>query len=87
MFLDYFANELNNYKNPLVRWLNISGRPRINSLNSSVLDKWVFENFLSADELFVKSIRIFETCVLVFNNLCGKLVSSLEFLVDLMKEL
>ena len=31
-----------------------------------------------AEELFAKALRSFETCVLVNNNLCGKLFSSLE---------
>ena len=31
-----------------------------------------------AEELFTKALRGFETCVLVNNNLCGKLFSSLE---------
>ena len=31
-----------------------------------------------ADKPFSKALRIFETCVLVNNNSCGKLVSSLE---------
>ena len=30
------------------------------------------------DELFIKALRSFETCVLVNNNLCGKLFSSLK---------
>ena len=30
------------------------------------------------DELFTKALRSFETCVLVNNNLCGKLFSSLK---------
>ena len=34
-----------------------------------------------ADEPFVKILRIFETSVSVNNNLYGKLVSSLEFLI------
>ena len=38
----------------------------------------VFENFILADESFPKALRIFETCVLVNNNLCRKLFSSLE---------
>ena len=42
------------------------------------LDNWVFESFILADEPFAKTLRIFETCVLVNNNLCGKLVLSLE---------
>ena len=31
-----------------------------------------------AEELFAKSLRSFETCVLVNNNFCEKLSSSLE---------
>ena len=31
------------------------------------------------DEPFAKALQIFETCVLVNYNLCGKLVSSVEF--------
>ena len=31
-----------------------------------------------AEELFVKSLRSFETCVLVIDNSCRKLDSSLE---------
>ena len=47
--------------------------------NCTILDNWIFENFILADEPFAKALRIFETYVLVSNNLCGKLVSSLEF--------
>ena len=32
-----------------------------------------------ADEPFAKALRIFKTCVSFNKNLCGKLVSSLEF--------
>ena len=32
-----------------------------------------------ADDPLAKALRIFEACVSVHNNLCGKLVSSLEF--------
>ena len=34
--------------------------------------------FFYADEPFAKALRSFETCVLVNNNLCRKLFSSLE---------
>ena len=34
-----------------------------------------------ADKPFGKAWRIFETCVLVNKNLCGKLVSSLELAI------
>ena len=37
-----------------------------------------FESFILAGESFAKALRIFETCGLVNNNLCGKPVSSLE---------
>ena len=43
-----------------------------------ILDKWVFENFILADETFAKALQIFETCVSVNNKLRGQLVSSLE---------
>ena len=39
---------------------------------------WVFDDFVLADKPFEKALRSFETCVLVNNNLCGKLFSSLE---------
>ena len=48
-----------------------------NPPNCVILDKWVFENFILADETFAKALRIFETCVFVNNDLCGKLISSL----------
>ena len=41
----------------------------------TILDNWCFENFILADEPFGRALRIFETCVLVNNTLCGKLVS------------
>ena len=48
-----------------------------NSPNCAILDSWVYEIFLLADEPFAKALRILETCVSVNNNLCEKL-SSLE---------
>ena len=39
--------------------------------NCTILDNWFFQNFTLVDELFAKALRIFETCVLVNNNLCG----------------
>ena len=50
----------------------------INPPNCIILGNYVSESFLLADESFSKALRSFETCVLVNNNLCGKLVSSLE---------
>ena len=46
--------------------------------NCIILDNGVFENVILADEAFAKALQIFETCVSVNNNLCGKLVSSLD---------
>ena len=46
------------------------------SSNYIILYSYVFKKIY--DESFAKALRIFETCVLVNNNLCGKLVSSLE---------
>ena len=43
-----------------------------------ILRNWVFDNFILAEELFAKALRSFETCVLVNNNLRGKLFLSLE---------
>ena len=40
-----------------------------------MLCNWVFDNFIIADELFAKVLRSLKTCILVNNNLCGKLVS------------
>ena len=35
-------------------------------------------NFILAEELFAKALQNLETCVLVTNNLCRKIFSSLE---------
>ena len=43
----------------------------------TILDSWVFDNFILADELFTKALWALETCLSV-NNLCQILVSSLE---------
>ena len=47
----------------------------INPPDCNILDNWVFESLILADEPFVKALRIFETCVSVNSNLCGKLIS------------
>ena len=38
-----------------------------------VLCNWIFDNFILAEELLPKSLRNLKTCVLVNNNLRGKL--------------
>ena len=52
-----------------------SSLPR-NPLDCIILDIWVFDKLISVDDLSAKALRIFETCLLVDNNLWGKLVSS-----------
>ena len=43
-----------------------------------ILCNWFFDNFILAEKLFAKAFRSFETCILVNNNLCEQLFSSLE---------
>ena len=43
-----------------------------------ILVIFVFDSFVSGDELFAKALRSFETFLSVSNNLCQKLVLSLE---------
>ena len=42
--------------------------------NCIIFDNWVFDNLISADELFAKDLQRLDTCLSV-NNLWGKLVS------------
>ena len=51
-------------------------------LDCIILDNWVFDNLISVDDLFAKVIRRFDTCLLVNNNLCGKLVSLSPIIFD-----
>ena len=58
----------------LLAW-NISGE----SLpNCTIVDSWVFNNFVLHGEPLAKSLRGLKTCVAVTTNLWGELVSSLE---------
>ena len=42
------------------------------------LCNWVFDHFFTlVDEPFEKALRSYKICVIVSNNLCGKLFSSL----------
>ena len=52
--------------------------PPKNPPDCPVLCNWVFDNFILADEPFAKAFQSLKACVLVNNNTCGKLVSSLE---------
>ena len=49
-----------------------------NAPNCIILDIWVFHNLISVDDLSVKTLPRFETCLLVNNNSCGKLILSSE---------
>ena len=42
------------------------------SADCTILDGWVFDNFIIAYELVAKALRSFGTCLLVANNLCIK---------------
>ena len=47
-----------------------------------ILDNWVFDNLISVDNLLEKDLWRFKTCLLVNNNLWGKLVSSSPITFD-----
>ena len=49
-----------------------------NPLDCPILSNRVFDNFILTDELFPKALQSLKTCILVSNNLCGKLYSLLE---------
>ena len=51
----------------------------LQSIQEEFVDNCVFENFILADESLAKALGIFDVCVSVNNNFCGKLVTSLEF--------
>ena len=50
-----------------------------------ILDNWVFDNLIPADELFAKTLRRFATCLFVNNSLRGKFVSSSPIVFDNLK--
>ena len=77
-----FANE---FANDVILLISVIGRPHISiEVNrnypdcTTILDNWIFENFILADKPFANALQIFENCVSINNNLCRKLVS-LEF--------
>ena len=43
-----------------------------------IVDSWVFDNAILADELFIKALQTLETFLPVNNSLCKKLASPLE---------
>ena len=55
----------------------------INPHDCIILDNQVCNLFILIDELFAKTIQRFEKCLPVNNNLCWKLVSSLELQIML----
>ena len=51
------------------------------SPDCSILDNWVFDNFILTDKQFEKALRRLESCLLLTNNFYGKLFSLLELSV------
>ena len=51
---------------------------KLNLPNCIILDSYVVEDFILADEPFVKASRMFEACVLIDNNLSEKWVLILD---------
>ena len=49
-----------------------------NPPDCTILCNCVFDIFVLAEELFAKALRIFETCVLVNNNFCAKIIFTLR---------
>ena len=81
IFFDSFYTEFTIDKTPSGDFINefaLSEKGKIPP-DRIILDNWIFENFILADDPFVKVLLIFKTCVLVKDNLCGELVSLLEF--------
>ena len=66
----------------LTNLVALSGSRNKNPPNCAILDSWVFDNFILADEFFGKALRSLETCLSVNNNLCEKLVWSLESIIN-----
>ena len=55
-----------------------SNGPKNLPRNPLILFNWVFDNSILAKELFAKALQSLEACIVVNNNLCGQLFSSLE---------
>ena len=49
-----------------------------NPPDCAILDNWVVDSLILAHKLYENSLRRFATCLWANNDLCGKLVSSLE---------
>ena len=77
----FLANSLNTFlikDNPV-----FSNGPKNlpkNSPGYPILCHWVFGNFMLAEEPFAKALQGLKSCVLVNDNLCGKLFLSLKSL-------
>ena len=69
-----FANELM-LTNDVIFLIGVIGRPNTsietnrNYPNWKILENWIFEDIILADEPFAKAWQIFENCVWVNNNL------------------
>ena len=49
-----------------------------NPPDCTILGNWIFDSLILMNELFAKNLRRFANFLLVKNDLCEKLVSSLE---------
>ena len=79
--VDTVAGNLNGIKAPLAISLStifFNGNAVLVVYQEILLIVLIFWCFILGDELFVKALPKFQTCLSVSNNLCGKLVSSLE---------
>ena len=84
MLLQLILKELKHLANSLITFF-IEGNPVFsneprslprNPLDCIILDNWIFDKLISVDDLLAKALPKFSTCLLVNNNLWGKLVSS-----------
>ena len=75
LLLMVLANGFNTFfikDNPV--FSNIPKRLPKNPLDCLILCNCAFVHFILAEEVFKKALQSLEACVLVNNNLCGKLL-------------
>ena len=65
------SSSIANQLSVMVQAGNLSGNPP----NCIILGIWVFDNFISFNELLTKNLQGIVTFLLINSKLCGKLVS------------
>ena len=55
----------------------------LNPPDCPILWNWTFDNLILADGLSAKALQTLETCVLINNNICQKLLGSSSLLSSL----